>query len=123
MAVCLIAAGAGGYLLFGRGHASNAEAFRVVMKTNASWSDERRVEARIHAVTGTSTGFISKAEALAYFERRYPKLTHGLAFNPLPDVITVNASRKVDVAALERSLRSLPGVSALSREPGLPARP
>ena len=52
--------------------------------------------------------FVSKEQALVQMQKRYPKLTRSLPYNPLPDSLAVTPTRGEYVQAVYASLHPLP---------------
>jgi cell division transport system permease protein len=67
--------------------------------------------------------FVPKEKALKIMEKRYPEMTGGLAWNPLPDALEVTPTKAEHIEAVAASLRPLPaGVHSVQTGKNLSSR-
>jgi cell division transport system permease protein len=80
-------------------------------KPQATRKEEEEVINFLNANPKVKTGgvkFIPKSVALAKMQKSYPKLTHSLPYNPLPDSLEVTPTKGENVEAVYASLHPLP---------------
>jgi cell division transport system permease protein len=83
----------------------------VFMKTNATSSDDARVEREIRAAPHVSSVvFVSKAQAFAQQKKQNPAAYSLLQYNPLPDAFHVYPDNPSNVLAVQSALTPNGGV-------------
>jgi hypothetical protein len=89
--------------------------FKIDFRPTATQRQIARVRELLTRTPGVrSFVFVSEEEALRRMKRRYPSLTEGLPYNPLPDSFEVSPKSIRDLASIEAALpASTAGVSSV----------
>ena len=103
----------GTYVVSWSDHVKRELIVKVDFTTNpqATRRQEEAVVNRLNANPQVKPGgvkFIPKTVALANMQKRYPKLTASLPYNPLPDSLEVTPTKGENVQAVYASLHPLP---------------